>query len=112
VPLLAIVGTLARKLLMPAAAGTLPTYGTLFVALLVGTIVIVGGITFFSARAIGSLAEQVTMRAGVAYWVTKNKLVQGCDTGHAAPAEAGAHPSGAQQAARCPGLRTDGPSPA
>jgi K+-transporting ATPase ATPase A chain len=67
VPVLAIAGTLARKLRVPASAGTLPTHGTLFVALLVGTIVIVGGLTFFPALAIGPIAEHVTMRAGIAY---------------------------------------------
>jgi potassium-transporting ATPase potassium-binding subunit len=67
VPVLAIAGTLAKKLRVPASAGTLPTHGTLFVALLVGTIVIVGGLTFFPALAIGPLAEHVAMRAGVTY---------------------------------------------
>jgi potassium-transporting ATPase potassium-binding subunit len=67
VPVLAIAGMLAKKLRVPASAGTLPTHGTLFVALLVGTIVIVGGLTFFPGLAIGPLAEHVTMRAGVIY---------------------------------------------
>jgi K+-transporting ATPase ATPase A chain len=49
------------------AARTLPTHGTLFVALLVGTIVILGGLTFFPALAIGPIAEHVVMRAGIAY---------------------------------------------
>ena len=67
VPVLAIAGMLARKLRVPASAGTLPTHGILFVALLLGTIVIVGGLTFFPALAIGPLAEHVAMRAGVIY---------------------------------------------
>jgi K+-transporting ATPase ATPase A chain len=67
VPVLAIAGTLAKKLRVPASAGTLPTHGTLFVALLVGTIVIVGGLTFFPALAIGPLAEHVAMQAGITY---------------------------------------------
>jgi K+-transporting ATPase ATPase A chain len=67
VPVLAIAGMLAKELRIPASAGTLPTHGTLFVALLVGTIVIVGGLSFFPALAIGPLAEHATMRAGVLY---------------------------------------------
>jgi potassium-transporting ATPase potassium-binding subunit len=67
VPVLAIAGSLARKLRIPASVGTLPTHGTLFVALLVGTIVIVGGLTFFPSLAIGPLAEHVAMRAGITY---------------------------------------------
>jgi K+-transporting ATPase ATPase A chain len=67
VPVLAIAGMLARKLRVPASAGTLPTHGILFVALLVGTIVIVGGLTFLPALAIGPVAEHVAMRAGVIY---------------------------------------------
>jgi potassium-transporting ATPase potassium-binding subunit len=67
VPVLAIAGTLARKLRVPASAGTLPTHGTLFVAFLVGTIVIVGGLAFFPSLAIGPLAEHVAMHAGITY---------------------------------------------
>jgi K+-transporting ATPase ATPase A chain len=67
VPVLAIAGSLARKLRIPDSAGTLPTHGILFIALLVGTIVIVGGLTFFPALAIGPLAERLAMRAGIAY---------------------------------------------
>jgi potassium-transporting ATPase potassium-binding subunit len=67
VPVLAIAGTLARKLRVPASAGTLPTHGPLFVTFLVGTIVIVGGLTFFPALAIGPLAEHLVMHAGITY---------------------------------------------
>jgi potassium-transporting ATPase potassium-binding subunit len=63
IPVLAIAGTLAGKLRIPPSAGTLPTHGVLFIVLLVGTIVIVGGLTFFPALAIGPLAEHVAMRA-------------------------------------------------
>jgi K+-transporting ATPase ATPase A chain len=48
-------------------AGTLPTHGKLFVTLLVGTIVLVGGLTFFPALAIGPLAEHAAMDAGINY---------------------------------------------
>ena len=62
VPVLAIAGTLAGKLRVPASAGTLPTHGMQFVALLVGTIVIVGGLSFFPALAVGPVAEQLAMQ--------------------------------------------------
>ncbi len=67
VPVLVIAGTLARKRRVPVSAGTLPTHGMLFVALVVGTIVIVGGLTFFPALALGPVAEHLTMQAGSTY---------------------------------------------
>ena len=57
VPVLCIAGTLAAKRVVPASAGTLPTRGPQFVGLLVGTAVIVGGLTFFPALALGPIAE-------------------------------------------------------
>ena len=59
VPVLCIAGTLAAKRSIPASAGTLPTYGAQFVGLLAGTVVIVGGLTFFPALALGPAAEQL-----------------------------------------------------
>ena len=67
VPVLSIAGTLASKGGVPSSAGTLPTHGMQFVALLVSTIVIVGGLTFFPALAIGPVAEQVAMQARITY---------------------------------------------
>jgi K+-transporting ATPase ATPase A chain len=67
VPVLAIAGTLAGKRRVPASAGTLPTHGTLFAVLLVGTIVIVGGLTFFPALALGPIAEHFAMQAGLSF---------------------------------------------
>jgi K+-transporting ATPase ATPase A chain len=67
VPVLCIAGTLAAKRRVPVSAGTLPTHGTQFVTLLVGTIVVVGGLTFLPALALGPVAEQFAMLAGVAY---------------------------------------------
>ena len=49
IPLLAAAGSLAAKRKMPATAGTLPTHGPLFVGLLIGTVVIVGALTYFPA---------------------------------------------------------------
>jgi potassium-transporting ATPase potassium-binding subunit len=67
VPVLCIAGTLAAKRRVPVSAGTLPTHGTQFVTLLVGTIVIVGGLTFLPAIALGPVAEHFTMLAGAVY---------------------------------------------
>ena len=57
VPVLAIAGSLAAKKTVPASAGTFPTTGPLFVGLLVGVILIVGGLTFFPALALGPIVE-------------------------------------------------------
>jgi potassium-transporting ATPase potassium-binding subunit len=65
---LSIAGTLAAKQrLMVASAGTLPTHGALFMGLLIGTIVIVGGLTYFPALALGPLAENLAMLTGQSY---------------------------------------------
>ncbi|NVO17552.1 MAG: potassium-transporting ATPase subunit KdpA [Rhodoplanes sp.] len=64
IPALAIAGSLAAKKIVPASAGTFPTDGGLFVGLLVGVIVIVGGLTFFPALALGPVVEQAAMSAG------------------------------------------------
>ena len=53
IPLLAAAGSLASKKRIPVTAGTLPTHGPLFVGLLVGTVVIVGALTFFPALSLG-----------------------------------------------------------
>ncbi|MCD0422171.1 potassium-transporting ATPase subunit KdpA [Rubrivivax sp. JA1024] len=67
VPAMAIAGSLAAKRSVAATAGTFPTTGPLFVGLLVGTILIVGGLTFFPALAVGPIAEHLSMLQGVAY---------------------------------------------
>jgi K+-transporting ATPase ATPase A chain len=54
---LALAGSLARQQPVPATAGTLPTHRALFVGMLVGVVVIVAGLTFFPALALGPLAE-------------------------------------------------------
>ncbi len=58
-PALAIAGSLAAKKTVPASAGTFPTDGGLFVGLLVGVILIVGGLTFFPALALGPVVEHL-----------------------------------------------------
>jgi K+-transporting ATPase ATPase A chain len=67
VPMVAIAGSLAGKKIVPASAGTFPTNGPLFVGLLVGVILIVGGLTFFPALALGPLVEHFAMMAGTLY---------------------------------------------
>jgi potassium-transporting ATPase potassium-binding subunit len=64
VPMLAVAGSLASKKIVPASAGTFPTDGSLFVGLLIGVIVIIGGLTFFPALALGPLAEHFAMQGG------------------------------------------------
>ena len=64
VPMLAVAGSLAAKKSVPASAGTFPTHGPLFVTLLVAVILILGGLTFFPALALGPIAEHVSMLAG------------------------------------------------
>jgi K+-transporting ATPase ATPase A chain len=64
VPALAIAGSLASKKTHPASAGTFPTTGGLFVGLLVGVILIVGGLTYFPALALGPVVEHLAMLAG------------------------------------------------
>ena len=67
VPAMAIAGSLAAKKSIPASAGTFPTTGGLFVGLLVGVIVIVGGLTFFPALALGPIVEQLAINAGTLF---------------------------------------------
>ena len=63
VPVLAIAGALARKKLVPAGAGTLPTHTPLFVSLLVGVVILVGALTFVPALALGPIVEHLTLIA-------------------------------------------------
>ena len=64
VPTLAIAGSLGAKRTVPVSAGTFPTDGALFVTLLVAVILIIGGLTFFPALALGPIAEHLAMLAG------------------------------------------------
>ncbi|CAN7613032.1 potassium-transporting ATPase subunit KdpA [Mesorhizobium sp. LjNodule214] len=64
IPALAIAGSLVAKKSVPASAGTFPTDGPLFVGLLVGVILIVVGLTFFPALAIGPIVEHLAMIHG------------------------------------------------
>ena len=64
VPVLAIAGSLAGKRQTPATSGSFPTTGGLWVGLLVGVILILGGLTFLPGLALGPIADQVTLSAG------------------------------------------------
>lgn len=65
VPVMAIAGSLIAKKRQPASGGTLPTHGTLFVGLLIGTILLVGALTFIPALALGPVAEHLHV------WLTR-----------------------------------------
>jgi K+-transporting ATPase ATPase A chain len=67
IPLLAVAGSLAQKKILAPSAGTFPTHSPLFVGLLVGVIVIMGGLTYFPAVSLGPVVEQVAMTHGTLY---------------------------------------------
>ncbi len=64
IPALAIAGSLAKKKLIPTTSGTLPTTGGLFVALVIGTVIIVGALTYFPALSLGPIVEHFQMLSG------------------------------------------------
>ena len=67
VPAMALAGSLAAKKSVPPSVGTLPTTGGLFVGLVVGVILIVGGLTFFPALALGPIVEHLAMNANTLF---------------------------------------------
>ncbi|HVT36797.1 MAG TPA: potassium-transporting ATPase subunit KdpA, partial [Nevskiaceae bacterium] len=67
VPMMAVAGSLAAKKLVPPSAGTFPVNSALFIALLVGVILIVTGLTYFPALALGPIVEHFSMTAGTLY---------------------------------------------
>jgi potassium-transporting ATPase potassium-binding subunit len=67
IPALAIAGSLAGKKLIPVTSGTLPTHGSLFVVLLIGTVIIVGALTYFPALSLGPIVEHFQMLNGRAF---------------------------------------------
>jgi len=64
VPVLAIAGSLAAKKRLPQGAGTMPTHGPLFVGLLIGTVLLVGALTYIPALALGPMVEHLILWAG------------------------------------------------
>jgi K+-transporting ATPase ATPase A chain len=67
IPAMAIAGSLAAKKSIPPSSGTFPTTGGLFVGLVVGVIVIVGGLTFFPALALGPIVEHLALANGTLF---------------------------------------------
>jgi len=67
VPMMAVAGSLAAKKIVPPSLGTFPTHTPLFVGLLVGVILIMGGLTYFPALAVGPVVEHFAMGAGNLY---------------------------------------------
>jgi K+-transporting ATPase ATPase A chain len=67
VPAMAMAGSLAGKKSIPPSAGTLPTTGGLFVGLVVGVILIIGGLTFFPALALGPIVEHLAGNANTLF---------------------------------------------
>jgi K+-transporting ATPase ATPase A chain len=64
IPMLAVAGALAVKTISPPSAGTFPTHTPLFVVLLIAVVLIIGGLTFFPALALGPIAEHFALLAG------------------------------------------------
>jgi K+-transporting ATPase ATPase A chain len=64
IPMLATAGSLAAKRAVPATSGTLPTHGPLFVGLLIGTVIIVGALTYLPALSLTPVVEQLLMNSG------------------------------------------------
>jgi K+-transporting ATPase ATPase A chain len=64
IPMLAVAGSLAAKRKIPVTSGTLPTHGALFVGLLIGTVIIVGALTYFPALSLGPIVEHFLMQQG------------------------------------------------
>ncbi|MGE0516866.1 MAG: potassium-transporting ATPase subunit KdpA, partial [Hyphomicrobiaceae bacterium] len=67
VPVMAIAGALAAKKKVPVSSGAFPTHGPLFVGLLIGVILILGGLQYFPALALGPIVEHFLMQAGKAF---------------------------------------------
>ena len=67
IPVLAIAGSMARKKITPVSSGTFKTDNWLFVLLLIGVILIIGGLTFFPPLALGPIAEHFIMNLGVTF---------------------------------------------
>jgi K+-transporting ATPase ATPase A chain len=61
IPVLAIAGSMASKRVMPATTGTFPTHTPLFVGLVFGVVIIVAGLTFFPALALGPIIEHLSL---------------------------------------------------
>jgi len=67
IPILAIAGNMAKKKITPVSTGTFQTDNWLFVALLIGVILIVGGLTYFPALSFGPIVEHLLMNNGITF---------------------------------------------
>ena len=67
IPILAIAGSMAKKKITPASTGTFQTDNWLFVSLLIGVIIIVGGLTYFPALSLGPIVEHLLMNHGITF---------------------------------------------
>ena len=67
IPILAIAGSMAKKKITPPSAGTFQTDNWLFVSLLIGVIIIVGGLTYFPALSLGPIVEHLLMNNGITF---------------------------------------------
>ena len=65
IPALAIAGSMAKKKLVPAGPGTLPTHTPLFIVFLIGVVMLVGALTFLPALALGPIVEHLQMLGGI-----------------------------------------------
>ena len=67
IPVVALAGSLAKKKIAPAGPGTFPVSGPTFVLLVIGTIVLVGALTFLPALALGPIVEHYLMHSGILF---------------------------------------------
>ena len=96
VPMMAVAGSLVAKKIVPASAGTFPTHGPLFVGLLVGVILIIGGLTFFPALALGPIVEHFAMLAKIDVLTKFISELTSMETSKLAQADAGLGPARSQ----------------
>ncbi|MDN0077085.1 potassium-transporting ATPase subunit KdpA [Crenobacter sp. SG2303] len=64
VPVMALAGSLAKKKILPVSNGTMPTHDALFVVLVIGTVLLVGALTYIPALALGPIVEHLSLWAG------------------------------------------------
>jgi K+-transporting ATPase ATPase A chain len=67
IPVLAIAGNLAKKKIIPPSSGTFRTDNMLFISLLIGVILVIGGLTFFPALSLGPVIEHLLLTHGISF---------------------------------------------
>jgi len=67
IPIMAIAGSMAKKKITPPSSGTFHTDNWLFIGLLIGVIIIVGGLTYFPALSLGPIVEHLLMNNGITF---------------------------------------------